>query len=147
MSEQINNAMISIHSRQEYEDAAPDSVDLTTAGALSRTEQGYCVTYEESVLTGLEGTRTSLDITPKRVVLTRTGGLNSQIVFETGVRHLSLYTTPMGNLEVGVATRRLHSTMGDNGGRLEVDYSIDIDHQLAGENYFSLTVRRTNISQ
>lgn len=147
MSEQTPNARISIQSRQEYENAPPDSVELITTGALRRTDDGYCVSYQESVLTGMEGTQTSLDITPQRVVLTRTGEMNTQMVFETGVRHLSLYSTPMGNLEVGVATRRLRTDMDEDGGRLEVDYSIDIDHQLAGENYFSLTVRRTNITQ
>jgi uncharacterized beta-barrel protein YwiB (DUF1934 family) len=53
----------------------------------------------------------------------------------------------MGQLEVGVATRRLYSTINDQGGELEVDYAIDIDHQLTGKNYFSLTVREAEITQ
>jgi uncharacterized beta-barrel protein YwiB (DUF1934 family) len=122
-------------------------VELTTTGLLSRTENGYCITYQESALTGMEGTSTSLQISPRRVVITRTGQLNSQIVFEKDVRHLSLYSTPMGQLEVGVATRRLYSTINDQGGELEVDYAIDIDHQLTGKNYFSLTVREAEITQ
>ena len=147
MSKETKKVMISIHSRQEFDEQAPDSVELTTTGLLSRTENGYCITYQESALTGMEGTSTSLQISPRRVVITRTGQLNSQIVFEKDVRHLSLYSTPMGQLEVGVATRRLYSTINDQGGELEVDYAIDIDHQLTGKNYFSLTVREAEITQ
>lgn len=147
MSEETKNVMISIHSRQEYDEGTPDSVELTTTGLLSRTENGYCVSYEESALTGMEGTHTSLHISPERVILTRTGELNTQIVFEKDVRHLSLYSTPMGRLEVGVATRRLDSTIGERGGELHVDYAIDIERQLTGRNSFSLTVREAEISQ
>jgi uncharacterized beta-barrel protein YwiB (DUF1934 family) len=95
----------------------------------------------------MEGTLTSFHILPDRVVLTRTGELNSQMVFQKGVRHLSLYSTPMGSMEVGVATRVMRSTIGEGGGELEVDYAIDINHQMAGQNSFSLTVREARISQ
>jgi uncharacterized beta-barrel protein YwiB (DUF1934 family) len=147
MTQETKNVMISIRSRQDYEGMESDSVELTTTGLLSRTENGYCITYQESALTGMEGTSTSLQISPRRVVITRTGQLNSQIVFEKDVRHLSLYTTPMGRLEVGVATRRLYSTINDQGGELEADYAIDIGHQLTGKNFFSLTVREAEITQ
>jgi uncharacterized beta-barrel protein YwiB (DUF1934 family) len=139
--------MISIRSRQDYEGMESDSVELTTTGALTPTEGGYQLSYQESELTGMEGTLTSFLISPDRVVLTRTGELNSQMVFERGVRHLSLYSTPMGSMEVGVATRVMRSTIGEDGGELEVDYAIDINHQMAGQNFFSLTVREARISQ
>lgn len=147
MTEETKQVMISIHSHQEYDDQAPDSVELTTIGSLCKTENGYCVSYEESALTGMEGTHTSLHISPSRVILTRTGEMNAQMVFEKDMRHLSLYSTPMGRLEVGVATRHLRSTIGDNGGELQVDYAIDIEHQLTGKTSFCLTVQEKTISQ
>ena len=147
MSELTKNVMISIFSQQEYQDAEQDSIELTTTGALTKIPGGYQLAYEESALTGMEGTLTSFEISPNRVVLKRTGELNSEMVFEKGVRHLSLYRTSMGSLEVGVAARKVHSTIGDRGGELFVNYAIDIDHQMAGENTFSLKVREATISQ
>ncbi len=147
MSKLTKNVMISITGLQEYENAEKDAIELTTAGALTKIPGGYQLSYEESALTGMEGTLTSFEISPNRVVLTRTGQLNSEMVFEKGVRHLSLYSTPMGSLEVGVAARKVHSTINDQGGELVINYAIDIDHQLAGENSFSLKVREARISQ
>lgn len=138
---QSKTVMISILGLQEYENADPDSIELTITGKLTRTAHGYHLSYQESELTGMEGTHTSFEISPSHVVLTRTGLMNSEMVFERGVRHLSLYKTPYGNFEIGVATRHIHSTIDENGGELEVNYAIDIDHQLAGENRFSLKVR------
>lgn len=138
---------ISIHGKQDYEDSHNAPIELTTAGKLTRTEQGYQLSYEETALTGMEGTLTRFDIAGRQVTLTRTGEICSEMVFEPGVRHLSLYRTPFGNMEVGVAARKVYSTIGDEGGELEVNYSIDIDHEVAGESTFSLRVQETRLSQ
>jgi uncharacterized beta-barrel protein YwiB (DUF1934 family) len=146
--EMTKDVMISISGLQEYEDMDDDSIELTTAGKLTRTnEGGYHLSYQESALTGMEGTLTTFEILPRRVVLTRTGQVCSEMVFETGVRHLSLYDTPYGHLEIGVAARAVRSTIGDKGGELEISYAVDVDHRLTGENTVYLTVKEAKISQ
>lgn len=138
---------ISILGLQEYEDINPDCIELTTNGKLNITPYGYHLSYHESELTGMEGTLTSFEIHPGRIVLTRTGTTISEMVFEQGVRHLSLYETPYGQLEIGVFSRVVESTLNEHGGEIHVRYAIDIDHQLAGESNISLKVRETSISQ
>lgn len=136
--------MISIHGYQTYEGAQDDSMSLLTEGTLTQTEDGYQLRYEETELTGMEGTTTIFQIQGPRVTLVRMGSVCSQMVFEEGRRHHSLYSTPYGNLEVGVSTTRLQSTLDARGGRLEIDYSIEIDHALAGCNAFRISVREAH---
>ena len=64
------------------------------------------------------------------------------MVFEEGRRHLSMYETPYGELSIGVNTKRMRSTLGEAGGDLEIDYAIEIDNLLAGENLFRMNVKR-----
>lgn len=135
------NVMISIRGFQAYEGTEENTMSLLTEGKLAQTEGGYELTYEESELTGMEGTTTVFQIQGPRVTLLRTGSVCSQMVFEEGRRHLSLYSTPYGTLEVGVSTSRLCSTISSQGGKLEIDYSIEIDHALAGCNAFRISVR------
>ncbi len=136
--------IISIRGMQEYEQTDQDSIELITSGRLSRLAAGdYILRYEESELTGLEGTSTSFLIQPRRVTLTREGQVNSQMVFEEGRKHLSLYDTPYGAMEVGVSAKQIHSTIGDQGGVLEIDYAIEIDHAVAGQSLFHIEVRET----
>lgn len=137
------DVMISIRGLQEYDQQDSDHIELVTAGTLTTTKDGYHLTYEESALTGMEGTVTNFEISPRQVILTRTGAICSEMVFELGRRHLSLYTTPYGTLEVGVAAHSVHSTIGETGGELEINYAIDIDHALAGENTFHIQVKET----
>lgn len=137
-----DNVIISIKGSQSG-DQGSDEIELVTEGKLIRRGEGsYIVSYEESELTGLEGTTTTLDIEGSRVTLLRQGALNSQMVFEEGRRHLSMYETPYGSLSIGINTRRMKNTVGESGGDLEIDYAIEVDNLMAGRNLFKMNVRR-----
>lgn len=137
------HVMISIRGLQEYEGVDNDSIEFVTAGTLTSIKDGFNLSYAESELTGMQGTITSFDIIPNRVVLTRTGPVCSEMVFEAGRRHLSLYQTPYGSMEVGIRAKKMRCTMDEHGGELEIVYSIDIDHAMAGENRFLIKVRES----
>ncbi len=137
-----DNVIISIKGRQLYAESSPDEVELVTSGTLKRDGAGgYIVSYAETELTGLEGTTTRLHVDGGRVTLLREGNVNSQMVFEEGRRHLSMYETPYGALSIGINTRRMRSTLGEAGGDLEIDYAIEIDNLIAGQNLFRMNVR------
>ncbi len=137
------NVIISIKGKQLYAESSPDEIELVTSGTLNRDSRGgLTVSYQESELTGLEGTTTKLHIDGGKVTLLREGNINSQMVFEEGRRHLSMYETPYGELSIGVNTRRMRSTLGETGGDLEIDYAIEIDNLVAGQNLFRMNVRK-----
>ena len=123
------NVIISIKGSQLYEGQDPDVTELVTAGTLRREQEGYTIAYQETELTGLEGTTTKLRIEGPRVTLLRQGSVNSQMIFEVGRKHLSMYETPYGALAVGIETRRLKNTVDEAGGDLEIDYAIEIGHR------------------
>ena len=136
------NVIISIKGSQLYEGQDPDVTELVTAGTLRREQEGYTIAYQETELTGLEGTTTKLRIEGPRVTLLRQGSVNSQMIFEVGRKHLSMYETPYGALAVGIETRRLKNTVDEAGGDLEIDYAIEIDNLLAGKSLFQLNVKK-----
>ena len=71
----------------------------------------------------------------------RVGEFNSQMVFQEGRRHMSMYNTPYGAMTIGVNTRHLLSELTDRGGEIEIDYAIEIDHSVAGRNTFQINVK------
>ena len=138
-----NNVIISIRGMQSYEDAENETIELVTEGRLEEDgSDGYTLSYQESELTGLEGTLTTFQIEKDRITLLRVGEVNSQMVFEEGRRHLSMYNTPYGALSVGISTRRMRSELRGDGGKIEIDYAIEIDHAVAGQNLFQIDVRK-----
>jgi uncharacterized beta-barrel protein YwiB (DUF1934 family) len=135
--------VISIKGVQKYEGTAPDTMELVTKGRLSRVGESYTLSYQESELTGLEGTLTTIQVDGGQVTLMRVGEFNSQLVFQEGRRHLSMYNTPYGAMSIGVNTRHLMASLTDQGGDIEVDYTIEVDHALAGRNVFRINVKES----
>ena len=138
------DVVISIKGMQKYEGNDPDTVELVTAGRLTKDKAGYTLSYQESEITGLEGTLTTIQVEGEQVTLMRMGEFNSQMVFQEGRRHLSMYNTPYGAMSVGVNTRHLLADLSDKGGDIEIDYAIEIDHAIAGRSVFQIKVREAN---
>ena len=135
------DVVISIKGMQKYEGALPDVVELVTAGRLSREGESYTLSYQESELTGLGGTLTTILVDGEQVTILRVGEFNSQMVFQEGRRHLSMYNTPYGAMTIGVNTRHLLAQLTDQGGDIEVDYAIEVDHAMTGRSIFRINVK------
>ena len=138
------DVVISIKGMQNYEGEDSDTIELVTEGRLTRDEGGYTLSYQESELTGLEGTLTTIQVEGEQVTLMRVGEVNSQMVFQEGRRHLSMYNTPYGAMAIGVNTRRLLAELNDQGGDIELDSAIEIDHAIAGRNRVQIKVKEAD---
>ncbi|MCI8971702.1 MAG: DUF1934 domain-containing protein [Oscillibacter sp.] len=135
--------LLTIRSEQHFEDMEPDSIELMTEGTLTPIgEGGILLAYQESALTGLEGTTTTFEVRGPQVILSRTGSVNSQMVFEEGKQHTSLYETPFGELAIDVQTSRLRHSLTEQGGLMDLRYSISVEHSVTGRNAFKIRVRR-----
>nr|WP_325212185.1 DUF1934 domain-containing protein [uncultured Oscillibacter sp.] len=135
--------LLTIRSEQRFEDTEPDSIELMTEGTLTPTgEGGLVLSYQESALTGLEGTTTTFEVRGPQVILSRTGSVNSQMVFEEGKQHTSLYETPFGELAIDIQTSRLRHSLTERGGLMDLRYSISVDHSVTGRNAFKIRVKR-----
>ena len=140
----MKDVIISITGIQDDPTGERDSVELVTAGQYGFENGESRFTYEESELTGLDGTRTTFTINPMGVVLRREGNLNTEMVFQQGKKNFFLYETPYGSATMGVKTRRILTQLGEHGGDLELDYNIDFNHTPMGRNQFKISVRENN---
>ena len=133
--------LLSIRGEQYFDDIDPDATELMTEGTMVLTEDGMVLSYEETELTGMEGTTTTFEVKGPQVILTRTGTVNSQMVFEEGRQHTSLYETPFGELTVDIQTSTLKHNLTQRGGVMEIKYSIAVEHAVTGRNCFKIRVR------
>ncbi len=135
------DVIISIRGLQQSEGDTGDPITLVTAGRYYRKNDCYYISYEESPLTGLEGTRTTLRVKPDYVKLVRTGQYPSELVFELGKRNLSLYHTDYGDLSIVVSTQSIRSSLTDDGGELDVKYAVEVANTPVGVNHLNLTIK------
>ena len=133
--------LLSVRGEQYFEGVDPDATELMTEGTLTVMPEGFRIAYEQTELTGMQGTTTAFEVHGPMVTLTRTGKVNSQMVFEKGRQHTSLYETPFGELTVDIQTSELRHNLTDRGGVMEIRYSIAVEHTVTGRNCFKLRVR------
>ena len=137
---QMKDVIISVTGVQQGVDG-PDSMELVTAGKYGVSADEIRLTWEESELTGMEGTHTSLTVQPGSVVLSREGTMNTSMEFEEGKKHYFLYETPFGSATMGLDTHRIRSRLGAHGGDIDIEYVVDMDQSVVGRNRFYIQVR------
>lgn len=133
--------VLRIRGRQSYDGQEPDVIELMTEGTMEFTGGGWDISYEETELTGMAGVTTTFRVEPGKVTLRRTGKLRSEMVFQEGVRHESLYQLDFGALLMTVTAKQVFFDIVPDGGTIDLTYSIDIENSAAGLVDYHLDIR------
>lgn len=138
---QTQEVLISIQVKQDFEEEGEHVMELLTQGEMKLADSGgYCISYEESEMTGLEGTTTTFMVHDKQITLTRAGAVRSYMHFEEGRRHQSSYDTPYGSMDVEIHTTKFFQSITETGGEISLDYQIEISRNIVGNNFFRIKV-------
>lgn len=135
------SVLITLHGTQTYEDQESEQVELITEGTLEQTSDGWALSYEESDLTGLKGATTTFQIAPGKITLLREGTLNSQMVFEKGAFHESLYEMEFGALMITVCASKVEYAITEQGGTMDLVYAIEVEQSAAGLIEYHMDIR------
>lgn len=135
------DVVLSIRGRQSYDGQEPDVIDLVTVGTMELRSGGWDISYEETELTGMAGVTTTFRVEPGKVILRRTGKLRSEMVFQEGVRHESLYQLDFGALLMTVTAKQVFFDIMPDGGVIDLVYSIEIENSAAGLVDYHLDIR------
>lgn len=134
------NVLLQVTGIQRYENARPETITLTTDGLLWEQDGVLYLQYEESELTGLEGTTTFFQLEGERIRLIRTGRVNSRMEFVLGRVDQSLYDTGFGAVLLTIRTTQMECHMDARGGNFRVAYKITIEEMGSGEIEYRVEV-------
>lgn len=157
------NVMISIHSSRvevaehlfdedgeldpelyfAHREELPEPIELLVEGRLVTNQNRVELVYEESELSGMGGSVTSIGFeraTPGLVSMMRTGTVYAAFVFEEGKRHISVYDTPFSSFQICVHTLRVENQLLTEG-RIHLDYLIEIHGAQAEHCRMTITIK------
>ncbi len=133
------DAVIGVCNTQSI-DGETEKIEMSVVGTLSETEEGWLLEYTEYDEDARKS-QTAVRVTGNQTVsVTRTGELTGEMLFERGKRNSMVYSTPYGNLSMGVYTKSIENTLSESGGRLRFCYTTDFHSQAPIENRMTLTV-------
>ncbi len=141
----IKDVLINIKGVQGIDDDS-DTIEFITDGRFGFKEGEYYISYDESaMLDSGESVKTQIYIKPDNsVVLQRTGSIKSRILIEKGVRNNCFYSTPMGDLTIGVFGEELLYDLNESGGNVNLKYTIDSDLRLISRNEVNISIKEVN---
>lgn len=132
-------ALISIVSNQFGEDNS--EIEVVTPGEFTVCDDGFKAVYQETEISGMEGTVTRLLINDNSVSLEREGTTTSKMYFEKDKSDVSLYDTPYGTLELKIKTNELEIDLNENGGNVFIDYKMIIGDQSVQNTKLKINIK------
>ncbi len=136
----MDTVMITLKSKQISPDGESETMELITVGTSRWEEDVFLLSYEDTEATGFAGATTTIRVAPDQLTtIMRTGSVNSNLVLESKKKHFCLYSTPFGEMTIGVRTRSLEFLPEENGnGTLRAAYTIDLNGALLSEDQIDL---------
>ena len=126
-------------------DGDTDSVELTTVGKMGIKEGQFLLSYDESEMLGVKGIKTTLMVKNENtVILKRSGGYASRLIVQEGARNSCFYSTPHGDLVIGIFGESVSHNLTEDGGTLNMSYTIDSNLQLISKNTVEISVKGVN---
>ena len=137
------SVVISVEGTQRMVGEEKQTVQIVTDGTMKREGDMVYLSYEESEMTGMEGTTTTFELRGPQVRLIRTGKVNSVMDFAPGRVDESLYEAGPGALMLRVQTKNLTVLMNEHGGIFDLAYTIEVEYATCGLNSYHIEIRTT----
>lgn len=132
---------VHIKSSQSDGQGTADSMDFYTEGRYYEKKDSRYISYEESEISGLDGSTTILKLGKGEAVLMRSGGLSSKMVFRVGCETKNTYRTEYGIFELSILTQRLDINICNNQiNSVYLKYRLSINSSEAYTNEMNISI-------
>ena len=132
-------AIISVISNANIED--DDMIEVVSPGSFEKIEDGFKAIYEETEISGMEGTTTILTIKENQVILEREGTTSTKMIFKEDEDSIVLYNTPYGMLEIAISTNNLDVKIDEDNEKLDIEYEMSVYGQPPFNTKLSLSIK------
>lgn len=126
-------------------ESGQDAIEVVTPASYYCRGGKHYIIYDE-VLEGMAGTiRNRIKITgTDSVEIVKSGLSSSHMVFEKNRKNLTYYSTPYGQMLVGVNTRNMEVSVEDDRINVLVDYELDVNHEPLADCKIKLDIVSKN---
>lgn len=141
-----NVTPVDVFSADSFDSVNAQRIDIDYEGVLSVKNGRLSVEYDESELTGMEGTVTNISFdvdNPRLVVMSRTGTVEGTLCFEDGERIMCTQNTPEMELPLVIDTERMINDITEDGGELKISYGMEYRGSLIARTLMHVVVRPT----
>lgn len=122
-------------------DEEDSDVEMMVRGDYYQKNGKHYILYEE-VMEGFQGkVMNVIKISSGGMDIIKKGIANTHMQFERNKKNLSCYTTPLGDMVVGIQANRIKIKEQPDNLKVDVDYSLDINYEHLSDCSIRLDVQ------
>ena len=110
-------------------DHEDNDVEMIIRGDYYQKNGKHYILYEEILEGAEERVKNVIKISPSSMAIIKKGVTNTRMLFEKNKKNLSCYSTPVGNLVIGIQANHFYVEEQENSIKVNVDYSLDINYE------------------
>jgi uncharacterized beta-barrel protein YwiB (DUF1934 family) len=121
-------------------DGQRDEVEVVQVGTLGEVHGELWLKYEEILEDNGRRTTNLIKINTEEtsVDITKRGEISSHMEFRQGERTSTFYNTPFGGIDMGLHTRMIALEETSLRLVLELEYAIEVNHEMISENHVTI---------
>lgn len=128
---------------EEIEDDEP--VEIITTGNYYKKNGKHYILYDE-VQEGFDGvTKNVIKLNDDFMDVTKRGATNVHMMFEKNKKNLSYYSTPYGNLLVGINATDVRVSETEDNIDIKVDYKLEVNYEHLAECTITMSVMSKDV--
>lgn len=125
-------------------DDKDSEIEIVSVGTFEKIDDKYIVEYDETEISGMEGTKTTIIIHNDSFSLKREGAIETNMEFKIRKENVALYKTPYGIIDMKTFTKKLDININENGGTINTIYTLIMEDQQKYDTKLSMKINIEN---
>lgn len=140
----MKEMMLRIKGTQKRQGEPIDIIEFMTMGRIYQKGDATYLVYDETEISGMEGSTTTIRVTEDSARMIRFTGdkeQNTRLDFDKGKTFQGYFSTPFGMIEVAVTTNELVNNLSsEDGGHINIDYDVELMGVIEAKNTLDIEV-------
>lgn len=138
MTQEVLLTLQGLQFDQREEDA--DKIEIVTVGDYYKKNGKHYVIYEEITEGFSQPTKNRLKFSDGMMELSRNGLVNMHMVFQENKKNLTNYSTPFGQILIGIDTKKIQIEEQKDNIVVDVDYSLDVNYEFLSDCHIKISI-------
>lgn len=138
MTKEVLLTISGLQFNNQYDDG---KVEVITTGNYYIKNGKHYILYDEVNEDSEEVTKSIIKVQDHVLDVTKRGYTNVHMIFEENKKNMTYYSTPFGNMLIGITSRGVDIEEKDDNISIKVDYALEINYEFLADCSIKMNVQ------
>lgn len=134
------DVLLSISGLQFDESAEEVNLETITAAEYYKRDNSHYLVYDEAMEGFDTSTRNLIKFQGNLLELTKKGLINVHMIFEENRKNMTRYSTPYGDIMVGIEAEKITLQEEESRIHLQVNYALEVNYEHLADCKISMNI-------